>query len=167
MPVVPEQSPELRLSCWMRRLGWLGLNVSSPLFVLAAVVSWWSHVLFSHCNSCEALAWSDLYKDAGHIIVVLLILGLGFVRSVMHLKAANRLVTGDPTARRRGALTYAAVGVLHALAVSVSIRHSTAPLVAVLLAWPITLLVLLGRDDLSGEPPLPAVTIARPSRRSS
>lgn len=149
-----------RLFCWMRRLGWLGLTVSNPLLVLAAVVSWSSHVVFAHCDWCASLAWKELYADAWHIIIVLLILGLGFVRSVMHLKAANRLLTGDPTTRRRGVLTYAAVGVLHTLVVSVSIRHSTAPLVAVLLAWPITLLVLLRRHNLLwGEPPLPAVRV--------
>jgi len=145
------------LSCWMMRLGWLGLAVSNPLLVLAAVVSWSSHVLFAHCDGCESLAWHDLYADAGHTLVVLLILGVGFVRSVMHLKAAKSVLTGDPKTRRRGVLTYAAVGVLHSLAVSVSIRHSTALLVAGLLAWPIALLVILRRNDLLwGEPPLPA-----------
>lgn len=163
--MLPELAQRLRLSSWMRRVGWLGLAVSNPLFVLAAVVSWSSHVshvLFAHCDWCESLAWENLCADAGHIIVVLLILGLGFVRSVMHLKAANRLVTSDRTTRRRGVIAYVAVGVLHTLAVSVSIRHSTVPLVAVLLAWPLTLLVLLRRHDLVwGDPPLPAVRVVR------
>src|SRR5262249_51867766 len=121
-------------------------------------------VLFAHCDWCESLAWKELRADAGHIIIVLLILGLGFTRSVMHLKAANHLVTGDLTTRRRGVLAYFAISVFHTLAVSVSIRHSTAPIVAVLLAWPIMLLALWRRhDQLWGKPSLPVVRTVRVS----
>src|SRR6185369_3220424 len=97
----------IRLSRWMTRLGWLGLAVSNPLFVLAGLASWSRHVLLAHCGWCESLAWHDLCADAGHILVVLLILGFGFVRSVMLLKAAKSVLTGDPRMRRRGVLTYA------------------------------------------------------------
>jgi hypothetical protein len=56
-------------------------------------------------------------------------------------------------------LTYAAVGVLHSLAVSVSIRHSTALLIGGLLAWPIALLVILQRNGPPwGEAPLPVAS---------
>jgi len=148
-----------RVGGWMERLGWLGLAVGNPLFALAAV-GWWSrHVLFAHCHECASLAWEHLCANAEHIIVVVLVLGLGFLRSAMHRQAARRVLVGDPAERRQSVHAFVAVGVLHALAVSVAVRHATTPVVALLLAWPIALLAL------SREAPLPAVRVVRlPSR---
>lgn len=163
MLAVSHEFPAVRrVSRWMKRIGWSGLWLGNPGFVLAAVVSWSSHVMFAHCSWCESREWESLRRDAGHILVVLAILGLGFARSAIHMSVGKRLPTIEPARRRRAVLAYVAVAVLHTLMVSVWIRHATAPLIAVLFAWPITLLFGLRREAwLCGEPLLPAARVVR------
>jgi hypothetical protein len=135
-----------RLATTMALFGMIGVVATTAVIFIYLLSTW---ELLSAQARCDC---TFEVTSPGVIARTLGVLVLTMARAFAELHAAQRLLSSDPRARRRGISVYIAVAVIHCIVAPLWVDgFAGLPLVA-LASWPIVVAVAFARGDGAGLP---------------